>query len=125
MPARRSPGLDCQHGRLSLITTPNRQETINSPRITIANSPLVKGAIRAGVVNWGRIACALGKSAARVDQDKVTLKLGGVTLFARGRPCNPDLTEARRHVTGKEVRIDCNLGIGKGAFCALTCDLPQ
>ena len=91
----------------------------------IANSPLVKGAIRAGVVNWGRIACALGKSAAKVDQDKVTLKLGGVTLFARGRPRNPDLAEAYRHVAGKDVRIDCNLGIGKGAFCALTCDLPQ
>ncbi len=91
----------------------------------IANSPLVKGAVRGGVVNWGRIACALGKSAAKVDQDRVTLKIGGVTLFARGRPCKCDLTEARRHVAGEQVRIDCNLGIGKGAFCALTCDLPQ
>src|SRR5262249_4544160 len=42
----------------------------------VANSPLVKTAINGQDPNWGRIMMALGKSPARVEQDKVSITFG-------------------------------------------------
>ncbi len=92
---------------------------------SVANSPLFKCAVHGGDPNWGRIAAALGKSSARIDQDKLTIAIGGATIFARGAGAKFDLKKVQRHLQGNEVRVDCDLGLGKGKFTALTCDLSR
>ena len=44
--------------------------------LSIANSPLVKTAIAGEDANWGRIIMAIGKSKAKLDQNKISLKFG-------------------------------------------------
>jgi glutamate N-acetyltransferase / amino-acid N-acetyltransferase len=92
---------------------------------SVANSPLVKCAIHGGDPNWGRVASSLGKSAAKVDPQKLVIKIGGLTVFARGGGVNSNLKEVQRHLQGKEVKILADLGLGKGKYTALTCDLSR
>ena len=74
---------------------------------------------------WGRSASALGKSDAKVDQDTLVVKIGGVTLFSRGTPRKFDLAKVEKHLAGKQIRVDCDLHLGRAAFCAITCDLSR
>ena len=92
---------------------------------SVANSPLLKCAVHGGDPNWGRIAAALGKSAAKVDPDKLTIRIGGVALLARGALRKFDLRKVEGHLAGPEVIIECDLGLGKGTYTALTCDLSR
>jgi glutamate N-acetyltransferase/amino-acid N-acetyltransferase len=91
----------------------------------VANSPLVKCAVHGGDPNFGRIAAALGKSAAKVVQDKLTVKIGGVAVLTRGVARKFDLRKVERHMKGGEVEIECDLGVGRGEYTALTCDLSR
>jgi glutamate N-acetyltransferase / amino-acid N-acetyltransferase len=92
---------------------------------SVADSPLFKCAVHGGDPNWGRIACALGKSAAKVDPSTLVIKIGGATIFARGTGRKFDLAKVQRHLQGKSVLVECDLGLGQGAFTALTCDLSR
>ena len=92
---------------------------------SVADSPLFKCAIHGGDPNWGRIAAALGKSAAKIDPDKLKIEIGGVTIFAAGTGQKFDLPEVQAHLAGKEVKVACDLGLGKGSFTALACDLSR
>jgi glutamate N-acetyltransferase/amino-acid N-acetyltransferase len=92
---------------------------------SVADSPLFKTAVHGGDPNWGRIASALGKSSAKVVAEKLRIQVGGVTIFAAGTGRKFDLPKVRQHLAGKEVRVNCDLGLGKGAFTALTCDLSR
>ncbi|MGC9454614.1 MAG: bifunctional glutamate N-acetyltransferase/amino-acid acetyltransferase ArgJ [Phycisphaerae bacterium] len=89
----------------------------------IADSPLVKCAVHGGDPNWGRIAAAAGKSSARVDSEKMSIRIGGVTVFSRGRGRKFDMKAVEKHLAGNKVEIECNLNLGSGEFTALTCDL--
>ena len=97
--------------------------------MSVANSPLVKTAVHGADPNWGRVAMALGKSAAKVQAETLTIKIGSpeklVKVFARGQGCRFDEKIASKLLTGSEVVIDCDLGLGKGKFQALTCDLSR
>src|SRR5712664_1665959 len=61
----------------------SRRDALAAAR-SVANSPLVKTAINGQDPNWGRIMMALGKSAARVEQDKVAIAVGDERLVERG-----------------------------------------
>lgn len=90
---------------------------------SVANSPLFKCAINGADPNWGRIVMALGKSTAKVVDEKVTVKIGGVTVFSRGTGRKFDMKKVKRHLTGNQIAISCDLGLDSGRFTALTCDL--
>jgi len=97
--------------------------------MSVANSPLVKTAVHGADPNWGRVAMALGKSAAKVQAETLTIKIGSpeklVKVFARGQGCRFDEKTASKLLASGEVVIDCDLGLGKGKFQALTCDLSR
>jgi glutamate N-acetyltransferase/amino-acid N-acetyltransferase len=92
---------------------------------SVANSPLFKCAVHGGDPNWGRIAAALGKSSAKVDPDRLTIRIGGMPVFRRGRPTCFDLSRVQRHLKGQTVTVDCQLGLGKARYTAITCDLSR
>jgi glutamate N-acetyltransferase/amino-acid N-acetyltransferase len=92
----------------------------------VANSFLVKTAINGQDPNWGRIMMALGKSAARVDQTRVTIAFGEEVMVERGMLREGVRLEKIREVmTAPEYGITIDLGLGSGEDRVLTCDLSE
>jgi glutamate N-acetyltransferase/amino-acid N-acetyltransferase len=92
---------------------------------SVADSPLVKCAVHGADPNWGRIVMALGKSPAKVVGEKLTVKIGGTTVFARGMGRRFDASAVAEYLARPEVQIHCDLGLGKGRYTAYTCDLSR
>ncbi len=89
---------------------------------TIAESPLVKTAMFGNDPNWGRIIMALGRSAARVDESKVSMSLCGKPMFSKGAPVDFDASELSGLMKAKEIDLDVDIGLGDGEALMLTCD---
>lgn len=93
---------------------------------SIANSPLVKTAIAAGDANWGRVVMAIGKTAEPVERDRLTLWFGDHLVAQDGaRAATYSEAAATRAVSGQEVFIRANLGIGQGKARVWTCDFTD
>lgn len=92
----------------------------------IANSPLVKTALAGEDPNWGRVVMAVGKSGAEADRDRLSIRFGDV-LVARDGSVAPGYVEAdaARHMSGEDVSVSVDLGLGAGAATVYTCDLTS
>jgi glutamate N-acetyltransferase/amino-acid N-acetyltransferase len=103
----------------------SRRDALAAAR-SVANSPLVKTAINGMDPNWGRIMMALGKSAARVDQDKVAISFDDETVCERGMLRDGVRLERVREIMGgTEYTIAIDLGLGRGEETVWTCDLSE
>jgi glutamate N-acetyltransferase/amino-acid N-acetyltransferase len=102
-----------------------RREALLAAR-SVANSPLVKTAINGADPNWGRIMMALGKSAARVVQDKVSIRFGDELLVEKGmlKP-GARVDKIRALMAGHEYPIVIDLGLGRGRDTVWTADLSE
>jgi glutamate N-acetyltransferase / amino-acid N-acetyltransferase len=90
----------------------------------IANSPLVKTAVHGADPNWGRLVAVAGRAGVDFDLDEACVQIGGVELFACGRPFDERAPEASAHLQGKEVTLSVDLGTkGAGRARMWTCDL--
>ncbi len=94
--------------------------------LAIANSPLVKTAIAGEDANWGRIVMAVGKAGEPADRDRLSVAIGGVWMARHGTVV-PDYDEAPvvAHMRGREILVAVDLGLGRGAGTAYTCDLTH
>ena len=102
-----------------------RRDALAAAR-SVANSLLVKTAINGRDPNWGRIMMALGKSTARVDQDKVAIGIGGEAVVERGMLRDGVRQDRVREIMGrKEYTITIDLGLGRGEDQVTTCDLSE
>jgi len=94
--------------------------------LSIANSPLVKTAIAGGDANWGRVVMAVGKAGEPADRDKLKISFGGQVVAEKGeRAAAYDEAAATKAVSGREVLIAADLGLGKGRARVYTCDLTH
>jgi len=94
--------------------------------LAIANSPLVKTAIAGNDANWGRVVMAVGKAGEVADRDKLKISFGGHLVAENGaRASKYDEAAATKAVSGREVTIAVDLGLGKGAARIWTCDLTH
>ena len=94
--------------------------------LSIANSPLVKTAIAGNDANWGRIVMAVGKSGEAADRDRLKISFGGHVVAEKGmRAATYNEATATKAVSGREVTIEVDLGLGKGASRVWTCDLTH
>lgn len=91
----------------------------------VANSPLVKCAIAGHDCNWGRIACALGKSGAAFDQHRVSIDIMGIPVCRDGLAVPFDEDEALRRFEAPEIVISCDLGAGSAKTTVWSCDLTH
>lgn len=90
----------------------------------IATSPLVKTALHGEDPNWGRVIAAAGRSGAALEPDRLTLHVGDVRLYERGRWLGPDAESAAHAVMRTpEYRLTLDLGLGEAAHTIWTCDL--
>jgi glutamate N-acetyltransferase/amino-acid N-acetyltransferase len=102
-----------------------RREALLAAR-SVANSPLVKTALNGGDPNWGRIMMALGKSAARVVGERVSIAIGDEALVERGVQKPGARLDRIREVMGRrEYAITIDLGLGRGEDYMWTSDLSE
>lgn len=92
----------------------------------VVNSPLVKTAVHGADPNWGRVAMALGKldDDRDIDPDRIGIRFGDVALYP-GEASQDLLDAASAHLSGTEVVIQVDLGIGDGEFTVYGCDLTE
>jgi glutamate N-acetyltransferase/amino-acid N-acetyltransferase len=94
--------------------------------LAIGNSPLVKTALSAGDANWGRIVMAVGKAGEKADRDRLSIAIGGTLIASEGGPVpGYDETPVAAHMSGRDIRIAVDIGIGNGRATVWTCDLTH
>ena len=93
---------------------------------SIADSPLVKTALAGEDPNWGRIVMAVGKSGARADRDRLSIRFGDVLVAENGWVA-PSYREADGAAVMKrpEIALNVDLGLGDAAATVWTCDLTH
>ena len=90
----------------------------------IGNSMLVKTAVFGGDPNWGRIMQALGHGQIAWHPEKTRVKVGGVTVFAKGRSAGPAARKRAEKAHDKdELTIEVDLGLGPHTSRLFSCDL--
>ncbi len=93
---------------------------------SIANSPLVKTAIAGEDPNWGRIAMAIGKSNAKIDEKKLSINIGPYKVLVKGN-LRQDYDEkiVGEYMKNELIDITVDIGLGKKDFTAYTMDLTK
>jgi glutamate N-acetyltransferase/amino-acid N-acetyltransferase len=108
------------------VTGAESDESARRIALSIANSPLVKTAIAGADANWGRVVMAVGKAGEPADRDKLCISFGGQVVAEKGmRAERYDEAAATRAVSGLEVAIGADLGLGRGKARVWTCDLTE
>jgi glutamate N-acetyltransferase/amino-acid N-acetyltransferase len=105
------------------ITGARTESDAKAAAHAVATSPLVKTALNGGDPNWGRILAAVGRSGARFDASKVSLKLGRLVLVERGLPVAYREADAVREFRKERVPVVVHLGAGKASAFKLASDL--
>ena len=102
-----------------------RRDAVVAAR-SVANSPLVKTAIAGQDPNWGRIMMALGKSPARIEQQRVAIAFDDEPLVEQGMLREGARIGRIREIMGRpEYAITVDLGLGRGEDRVWTCDLSE
>jgi glutamate N-acetyltransferase/amino-acid N-acetyltransferase len=92
----------------------------------IVSSPLVKAAVHGNDPNWGRFVAALGRSGAKVKENKLDVYLNDVCVMKQGSPVPFSQEEMRLALSNSDdvlIRLCLNLGNGKAT--AWGCDLSE
>jgi glutamate N-acetyltransferase/amino-acid N-acetyltransferase len=94
--------------------------------LSVANSPLVKTAIAGADANWGRVVMAVGKAGEAADRDKLKITFGNQVVAEKGeRALKYNEAAATKAVSGRNVEIGVELGLGNGKARVWTCDLTH
>ena len=91
----------------------------------VADYPLFKCAVHGGDPNWGRIICAVGSCGVRLNPERLSCKLGNITVFRNGRPAEFDAKKASAVISQREHTITVDLGVGKHSDFCYGCDLSK
>ncbi|MFC4949554.1 bifunctional glutamate N-acetyltransferase/amino-acid acetyltransferase ArgJ [Pseudonocardia sp. GCM10023141] len=89
---------------------------------TVSQDNLCKTAWFGSDPNWGRIAMAVGRSAAMVDPERLAITINGVAM------CRDGVAAGDRHaadLAGPEILVEIDLGVGDGVGGILTTDLSH
>ncbi|WP_128290910.1 bifunctional glutamate N-acetyltransferase/amino-acid acetyltransferase ArgJ [Afifella aestuarii] len=120
---------DGEGARKFLEVTVTGAETDASAKtiaLSIANSPLVKTAVAGEDANWGRVVMAVGKAGEPADRDRLSIWFGPHRVAVDGAR-DPDYSEeaASAYMTGDELAVKVDLGLGTGQATVWTCDLTK
>lgn len=108
------------------VTGAENDKAAHRIAMSIANSPLVKTAIAGEDANWGRIVMAIGKAGEKAIRDRIRIRIGGVQVAVKGmRDAGYDEAEIMPHMKGRDIKIEADVGVGKGKAQVWTCDLTH
>ncbi len=91
----------------------------------VADYPLVKCAVHGSDPNWGRIICAVGSCGVQLKPEKLSCKIGGVSVFRNGQPAAFNPKKVSGIIAKKYHTISIDLGIGKYDDFCYGCDLSR
>ncbi len=89
----------------------------------IADYDLVKCAVHGGDPNWGRIICAVGSAGVELNPNRLTCKIGPITVFRNGVPKKFITKKASKVISQTEHTITVDLGTGNASDFCYGCDL--
>jgi len=91
----------------------------------LTNSLLVKTALFGEDPNWGRIASTIGASGVECYEERLSIKIGDVLVYDKGKILfTPEIEKKAHNVMKKDsFKIEVDLGVGNGEFIAYGCDL--
>ena len=93
---------------------------------SIANSALVKTAIAGGDPNWGRIIMAIGKAGVAINFDRLSIKLGDVSIIQNGKiSSNYNEQQASNYMRNDNIDIVVSIFNGSKNFTVYTMDLTK
>ena len=76
--------------------------------------------------NWGRIIMAVGKSGAKLDPEKLTLKFGKFIILQKGKKLNLTyINLINKYLKQSEIEIIVDLDIGVYEWSTWTCDFTK
>ena len=108
------------------VTGAESASAAKSIGLSIANSPLVKTMVAGADPNWGRIVMAVGKAGEKADRDRIAIAIGAFAVAKKGvLTADYDEATVASYMTGDEVSITVDVGIGRGKFTVWTCDLTH
>ncbi len=108
------------------ITGAATEKDAHLAAMAIANSPLVKTAVAGEDANWGRVVMAIGKSGAKAERDKLSIRFGDLVVAENGWR-SPDYSEeaTSAYMKNDELVIGVDMGLGKAKKTVWTCDLTH
>ncbi|MEE8442509.1 MAG: bifunctional ornithine acetyltransferase/N-acetylglutamate synthase, partial [Dehalococcoidia bacterium] len=116
-------------GASKLIQVPvegaRTNEEASMAALTIAGSNLVKTAVHGNDPNWGRIVMALGRSGARVVEEKLALYINDICLMEDGLPVPFFKDAVVLQMKNPEVFFRLRLNLGDGSATAWGCNLSE
>ena len=89
----------------------------------VAESQLVKCSLNGEDPYWGRVVAELGVAGVGFDLDRVSVSYGGIRVCVAGVAASHDAAEVARHMAGRHIEMECDLGLGAGRGAVLTTDL--
>jgi glutamate N-acetyltransferase/amino-acid N-acetyltransferase len=91
----------------------------------VAGYDLVKCAVRGADPNWGRIICAVGSCGVKLKPEKLSCRIGDISVFKQGRPVKFDAKKASKIIARPRHTITVDLGQGKHSDFCFGCDLSK
>ena len=91
----------------------------------VADYPLVKCAVHGGDPNWGRIVCAVGSCGVKLNPQKLSCRIGDITVFRNGQAAKFNTKKASKAISQPHHTITINLGTGKFSDFCYGCDLSE
>jgi len=92
---------------------------------TVVSSPLVKTAVHGADPNWGRIIVAVGRSGVAVEEAKIDLDIGEVSVVRGGLPLPFPEEGVVQVLKQSQVPIRVHLNLGTASATAWGCDLSE
>ena len=105
------------------ITVMGARTTAGARRVAdvVARSQLVKTALFGGDPNWGRIVCAAGYAGVPIVSERISVRIGGVTVLRRGEPAGETVVRrAALVMRGSSFPIEIDLASGGRASATVT-----
>ena len=113
--------------KLLVVETTGARDDAQARRVAkaVLNSPLVKTAVHGADPNWGRVVMAVGKCSddTDIEADRVRVSFGDQEVYPTSG--STDLVGLESYLTGDEVHIKVDLGIGNGHWRVYGCDLSD
>lgn len=108
--------------RVTVIGAASDHDAAKAAR-AVARSELVQCSLYGGDPYWGRVVSELGASGAAFDPERVSVSYGGVVVCRHGIACEHDRVAVAGHMSGREIGVIADLGLGAGRSTVTTTDL--
>ena len=106
------------------VTKAKTKKQAKKIAFSIANSPLVKTAIAGEDANWGRVIMAIGKTKEKINQNKISIKLGNFLLANKGKKNSKiNLYKLDKYMKNKIIDIKVSLNLGNSSSIVYGNDL--